>query len=253
MSGEKYFTSKSLSYPRSFLGLLVTGFLLVALPLLGTLLYSAWHTERLTEQSRSAVLGAAKAARASRSLVNRTGSIERLALQIAASPDPRLRADLMRAHGGFKQVSSELSLLPLDEEQLAALNRAIDHEQQLFDALDSSRSGPDARVLRDLAARLVDDAYQVLAVSYIVADREVERLGASADEVHRRLIVMVLLATAIALAAALVLTRLIARPIAQIDSAIRQLGSADFEREIRVSGPPTCRAWASGSTGCAGA
>src|SRR4029077_20259370 len=44
-------------------------------------------------------------------------------------------------------------------------------------------------------------------------------------------------ATAIALAAALVLTRLIARPIAQIDSAIRQLGSADFEHPIRVSGP----------------
>ena len=83
MSGEKYFTSKSLGYPRSFLGLLVAGFLLVALPLLGTLLYSAWHTERLTEQARSAMLGAAKAARASRSLVNRTGSIERLALQIA--------------------------------------------------------------------------------------------------------------------------------------------------------------------------
>jgi two-component system sensor histidine kinase GlrK len=91
--------------------------------------------------------------------------------------------------------------------------------------------------VRELAAQLVDDAYEVLAVSYFVADREVERLGASTDQTHRRLIVMVLLATAIALAAALALTRVIARPIAQIDSAIRQLGSADFEREIRVSGP----------------
>ena len=237
MSGDKYFTSKSLSYPRSFLGLLVAGFLLVSLPLLGTLLYSAWHTERLTEQSRNAVLGAAKAARASRSLVNRTGSIERLALQLAISPDPRLRADLARVHAGFKQVSSELSLLPLDEEQLGALNRTIDHEQRLFDEVDSSRGPPNALLVRDLAGKLVDDAYQVLAVSYIVADREVERLGASADEVHRRLIFMVLIATAIALAAALTLTHIIARPIAQIDSAIRQLGSADFEREIKVSGP----------------
>jgi two-component system sensor histidine kinase GlrK len=236
MSGEKYFTSKSRTYPRSFLGLLVAAFLLVALPLLGTLLYSAWHTERLTEQSRSAVLGAAKAARISRWLVNRTGSIERLALQIAISPDPALRADLARVHAGFKQVASELSLLPLDEEQLAALNRTIENEQRLFQAVDGAPA-PDARVVREFAGRLVDDAYQVLAVSYIVADREVERLGAKADEVHRRLIVMVLISTAIALAAALALTRLIARPIAQIDSAIRQLGSADFEREIRVSGP----------------
>ena len=37
-------------FPRSFLGLLIAGFMLVALPLLGTLLYSAWHTQRLTEQ-----------------------------------------------------------------------------------------------------------------------------------------------------------------------------------------------------------
>jgi two-component system sensor histidine kinase GlrK len=48
---------------------------------------------------------------------------------------------------------------------------------------------------------------------------------------------MVLIATALALAAALALTRLIARPIAELDSAIRQLGGADFERPIRVSGP----------------
>jgi two-component system sensor histidine kinase GlrK len=88
---------------------------------------------------------------------------------------------------------------------------------------------------------MVDEAYQVLAVSYFIADREVERLGASADEVHRRLIVMVLLATALALAAALALTRLITRPIAQLDKAIRQLGGADFERPIRVSGPADLR------------
>ena len=236
MSVERNFIA--LRYPRSFLGLLVAAFLLVALPLLGTLLYSAWHTERLTEQSRSAVSGAAAAARASRSMVNRIGSIERLALQLAVLQDPRLRVDFARAHASFKQVASELSSLPLDVGQLAALNRTIDREQTLFDQIQSPpRGGLHTRKVRDLAGALVEDAYQVLALSYFVADREVERLSASTDEVHRRLIVMVLIATALALAAALVLTRMIARPIAEIDSAIRQLGSADFERPIRVSGP----------------
>jgi two-component system, NtrC family, sensor histidine kinase GlrK len=56
----------ALRFPRSFLGLLVTGFLLVAAPLVGALLYSAWHTQRLAEQSRSAVYNAAQAARGSR-------------------------------------------------------------------------------------------------------------------------------------------------------------------------------------------
>jgi two-component system, NtrC family, sensor histidine kinase GlrK len=236
MIAERKFTA--MQYPRSFLGLLVAAFLLVALPLLGTLLYSAWHTERLTEQSRIAVSGAAAAARTSRAMVNRIGSIERLALQLAVLDDPQLRADFARAHTGFKQVAGELSQLPLDEAQRAALNRTIDQEQSLFTRMDASPgrvSG--AQAVRERAGALVDEAYQVLALSYAVADREVERLGASADDVHRRLIVMVLISSALALAAALALTRIIARPIAQIDSAIRQLGSADFERPIRVSGP----------------
>jgi two-component system sensor histidine kinase GlrK len=237
MTGEKYFTAKSLPYPRSFLGLLVTGFLLVALPLLGTLLYSAWHTERLTEQSRSAVFGAAKAARASRALVNRISSIERLALQVSVLPDSELRADFARVHSAFRDIATELSALPLEKEQHAALTRTVEREQALYDFVGTAPRGADLRKVREQVAALVDDAYQVLSVSYFVADREVERLADSADDLHRRLIVMVLLATALALAAALLLTRHIARPIAEINLAIRQLGAADFEKPIKVRGP----------------
>jgi len=55
--------------------LLVTCCLLVALPLVGGLAWSAWNTERLAERSANAVFNAAQAARTSRSLVNRIGSI----------------------------------------------------------------------------------------------------------------------------------------------------------------------------------
>ena len=79
-----------MTYPRSFLGLLLAGFTLVALPLVGALAYSAWNTERLAGQSRSAVFNASQAARASRSLVERIGSIERLAQQVAVMDDPEL-------------------------------------------------------------------------------------------------------------------------------------------------------------------
>jgi two-component system sensor histidine kinase GlrK len=229
-------------FPRSFLGLLIAGFLLVALPLLGTLLYSAWHTQRLTEQGRSAVSGAARAAMASRALVNRAGSIERLAMQVAVLPDEQLRADLTRAHASFQQLADELRRQPLDTAQASALLRTIRGEQAWFERVTSARrSDADLASVRVLGGKMVDDAYQVLAVSYYIADREVERLGAGADDVHRRLIVMVLVATALALAAALALTRLISRPIAELDSAIRQLGSADFARPISVSGPADLR------------
>jgi two-component system sensor histidine kinase GlrK len=240
MGAERTFPA--MRFPRSFLGLLIAGFLLVALPLLATLLYSAWHAERLTGQARSAVSGAAKAATASRSLASRIGSLERLALQLAVLPDARLREDFRRAHAGFRQLAAELAQLPLEQSQRMALERAAGRAQTLHDMVLLAGAGrPDVRAVRALSAALADDASQVLSSSYFVADREVERLGAAADEVYRGLIVMVLIASAAALAAALALTRLISRPIAELDAAIRQLGDGDFARAIRVSGPADLR------------
>ena len=80
-------------YPRSFLGLLLAGFTLVILPLVGALAYSAWNTERLAGKSRTAVFNASQAARASRSLVDRIAAIERVAQQMALLNDPELAVD----------------------------------------------------------------------------------------------------------------------------------------------------------------
>src|SRR5438046_9196052 len=87
-----------MAYPRSFLGLLLTGFMVVALPLVGALAYSAWNTERLAEQSRTAVFSASQAARASRTLVNPTASTEPRAQQSAAVKDPAPTASYAPAH-----------------------------------------------------------------------------------------------------------------------------------------------------------
>src|SRR2546421_11535202 len=111
--------SPRLPYRRSSLGLLLTGFTLVMLPLVGSLAYSAWNTERLAGQSRTAVFNASQAARASRSMVERIGTIERLAQQIAVLDDPELAAGYARAHRSFKQLAGEIALLPLDGAQVA--------------------------------------------------------------------------------------------------------------------------------------
>jgi two-component system sensor histidine kinase GlrK len=232
--------SPALGYPRSFLGLLVIGFLLVALPLAAALLWSAWNTERLAQRSTNAVFDAAQAARASRSLVNRIGSIERLARLIAAQPEEALQVDLARVHSSFDTVAGELSRLPLEETQQAALRRTVERERALYETL-SGGARLDPKAVSAQANELAEGAYEVLAISYLVADREVERLRESAEEVQRRLIMFVMLAGALALAIALVLTRVIARPIGQLDSAIRRLGRAEFERPIRVSGPADLR------------
>jgi two-component system sensor histidine kinase GlrK len=227
-----------MGYPRSVLGLLLAGFTLVALPLVGALAYSAWHTERLAEQSRNAVYSAAQAARASRSLVNRIGSIERLAQQMAVARDPALAADYARARHSFKQISGELLTLRLEGDHLAALKRTMAQEQGLHDLLaEAPRRKLDPRRIGRITGELAENAYEVLAISYQIADREVGRLRANAETVQHRLILLVIFSTAVVLGIALALTRYIARPIAELDASIRQLGDADFSRPITVRGP----------------
>jgi two-component system sensor histidine kinase GlrK len=184
------------------------------------------------------VFNAAQAARASRSLVNRISSIERIAQQYMVLADPELIADYARVRKSFKLVSSELSLLPLDEEQLAALNRTIDQEQKLYDMLIATPSKQlDPKLVGQRAGDLAESAYEVLAISYVIADREVERLRTFAEGVRERMGLLLIVTVALAMATALILTRVIARPIRELDASIRQLGSADFSRPIRVSGP----------------
>jgi two-component system, NtrC family, sensor histidine kinase GlrK len=232
-----------LPYPRSFLGLLLTGFTLVSLPLVGALAYSAWHTERLASQSRSAVFNASQAARASRSMIERIAAIERIAQQMAVLEDPELAVSYARVHRAFRALAAEIEQLPLDEAQVAALQRTVAEEQGLYDRLtdpDRPRRFP-AREMSERMDRLIESARDVLAINNRIVDREVERLRSNADDVQRGLMVLVLFSTAVALAIALILTRAIARPIAQIDGAIRQLGGADFTRPIDVRGPDDLR------------
>jgi two-component system sensor histidine kinase GlrK len=221
-----------MAYPRSFLGLCFASFMLVAAPLVAALAYSAWHSERLAEQSRHAVFNAAQAARASRTLVNRISSLERL----ATLRTPGVDADLGRVHASFRQVAQELLQLPLEEDQLAALKRTMTHEQGLYDLLTSGKRAERGQVAA-LTTGLAENASEVLAISTRVADREVLRLRADAETVQRQLVLLVIFSTAVALALALALTRHIARPIAQLDAAIRQLGGADFSQPIAVRGP----------------
>jgi two-component system, NtrC family, sensor histidine kinase GlrK len=229
-------------YPRSFLGLLLAGFTLVMLPLVGALAYSAWNTERLATQSRSAVFNASQAARASRSLVDRISAIERVAQQMTVVDDPGLAVDYARVHRSFRQLADEIAQLPLDASQLAALNRTLAEEQALYDMLTGlPRPKPATEAVAARVDRLIEAAREVLAINNRIVDREVERLRAKAEKVQRGLIVLVIFSTAVALTIALALMRYIARPISEIDAAIRQLGGADFSRAIAVRGPEDLR------------
>ena len=234
--------AETLPYPRSFLGLLLAGFTLVMLPLVGALAYSAWNTEQLAAQSGTAVFTASRAARASRSLVDRIAAIERVAQRLTLLNDPRLAVDYARVHRSFRQLAEEIAQLPIDDTQAAALRRTVEQEQSLYDLLTGEpRPQLDTRAVTERIDRLVESARDVIAINNRIADREVEGLQSRAEQVQHGLLLLVFFSTAVALIIALALTRYIARPISEIDAAIRQLGGADFSRAIAVRGPEDLR------------
>src|SRR5471030_3031846 len=138
---KRSFEFKGLRYPSSVLKLLLLGFGLVSLPLVLALLNATAYVDRLTTQSQAAVDQAAESARGSRVLMEQVTAMERLARQYLILGDAALLADYAKVRSGFKQTTSDMSLLPLDESQLRDLNRTIEKEQALFEQLGQLRQG----------------------------------------------------------------------------------------------------------------
>ena len=229
-------------YPRSFLKFILLGFLLASLPLLyalGELIYSL---DRLASESRQEVLQAAQAGRSSRLLFEQATTLERLARQQLILEDPALLEDYARVRQDFRATTSQLGQLPLEAGQLAALTKLGERETRLHDLLLSPARTPDT--IRNLAegyGQLVEGAQGMLTATNQLTQRAIERLQETADQGREKWIYLALATAAIALALAVFFAVLIARPIRQLDLAIRQMGSADFTHAIEVNGPQDLR------------
>jgi two-component system, NtrC family, sensor histidine kinase GlrK len=233
---KRTFEIPGLRYPKSFLKLLLLGFGLVSLPLALALLNATVYLDRLTTQSQAAVDQAAGAARGSRVLMEQVTAMERLARQYLILGDAALLADYAKVRSGFKQTTSDMSLLPLDEPQLQDLNATIEKEQALFEQLGRKR-GASRRQLIGGYVELSELANNVLSQSNLLIEREVENMGEAARRAQHSLLWQLAASIPLGVMIAMLFAFLIAKPIRQLDHAIRQLGSAEFATAISVRGP----------------
>src|SRR6266699_449411 len=215
-------------YPRSFLSLLLLAFALVAAPLVVAFYNAAVYVEQLAGQSQTAVSQAAQASRGSRLLVEQTTALERVVRQyLILNDDARLRAN-------FKANTSELSLQPLDEPQLHELNSTIDKEQGLYEQLlGKPKTAADKKALVEGYVVLSGLARDVLNTSNALIDREVESMRRTGERAQRILWLQLAATIPLGILLAVGVTLLIARPIRQLDQAIRRLGAGEFEGDIR--------------------
>jgi len=225
-------------YPKSFLQLILIGFALVSLPLFYAFFNAAVYVDRLANQSQKAVYQAVQATQGSRILVEQLTQMERTIRQFVILGDESLLEDYANSHRNFRETATELGRLPLEGEQRKKLDELVEREQKLFASVQKNPRDP--RNSKSMVVEYIllsDLAQSILAQSNLLVDREVNVLERTAYEAQRILLWQVLASVPIAVLLAVGFTILIARPIRQLDIAIRKLGSEQYSSPIEVSGP----------------
>jgi two-component system sensor histidine kinase GlrK len=229
-------------YPRSFLKFILLGFLLVSLPLVYALVELMFSLDRLQQQGQEAVQHAAQAGRASRQLFEQSTTLERVVRQYLILEDPALLDDYGRVRQEFRATARQLSQLPLSKEQQATLEGLGDAEARLHALLRAPQRPPEAQArLADGYARLADGAQSMLGATNDLTERAIEQLQDIAAKARQKWRYLAYATAGIALALAILFAVLIARPIRQLDLAVRRMGTADFTHAIEVNGPQDLR------------
>ncbi len=227
-----------ITYPRSFLSLLLIGFSIVAAPLLFALLSNAVAFERLAGISEQEVHAAVKVTQLSRAVLSAVTSLERSARQYAVAGEATFLEAYRANRARFLGLARELEAMELTDAQRAQLV-AIETREQSINGL-VTRLGPVPALSRQLAGdfdRLVDEGAALVQTGDRMIDASIEELRSRAVESRNN--VLWLMAAIVPLALALIasFTWLIARPIRQVSAGIRGLGEGQFARPIRVEGP----------------
>ena len=224
--------------PDSFPKLLVIGFAMVALPLIIALINNAITIDQFANRSQHAVHQAVQSTQSSRRLAELLATLERNAKQVVilGNRTPLQAYEANRA--SFLQAVAEFGALQLDAEQRVALTAIVSGEAQSYAVLRNPQSAvPDVVLAAGEYVKLSKHAVEIIAHGDWMIDREIEAMQQMAARAQRITFWQMLALVPVALLLAAGFTVLIARPIRQIDAALRRMGGGDFSAPVGVSGP----------------
>lgn len=224
--------------PRSLNGLILVGFGLVAVPLLIAIVWALVGLDRLAAQSEQLIVSGVTATENNRALAQQVASLERVARQFLV-----LRTDesiaLMRQD--LESIERTLDqMLPLAEQAEATglMNAIRTTSSLLVDRLAANNITPEEEEAAVAAFGTLRQEVQALGT---VLSSHIDAELTSLQESMRRAQQVSAWQTAALVPGTILLvlffTHLVARPIRQIDSAIRQLGQSGFSRPIHIEGP----------------
>jgi two-component system, NtrC family, sensor histidine kinase GlrK len=226
-------------YPASFPVLLLAGFFLVSLPLLGGMVNASYMVARIADEGHQAIDVTLAVTRAGRQLVEGVSSLQRAAGQYYVLESPSLGQAFQEAHDAIQANFATLLRQPLDARQNRQVVELARAEAELFERLGRGRAAGAGQfdTYSEAFDRLYGAAVEVEAEGQRLIDRQVAAMGESADAVRHALVWQALAMIPLSLFLTGLFSWLINRPLRQLARVIRRLGEDDLGEFPPVEGP----------------
>jgi two-component system sensor histidine kinase GlrK len=239
--------------PRSLTGLILLGFVIVALPaLLGTI-SAAIEMRTLSAASERLVVNGVTATQYTQALVRQVSSIERAVRLYQIIPRDNLleafrqnRSLMLETLDGFASLPNGSATAErsgdggLDDRE-AVIQRMRTTVQSISDAVESKSPVRIGRTLQEFN-QLARDAGQLSTLASQQTDRELKQLQQETEDVRRRLFWQSAALVPVTVGLILLFGVFLTRPIRQIDAAIGNIGHGRLSEPVSVQGPSDLKA-----------
>jgi two-component system sensor histidine kinase GlrK len=229
----------SFSRPRSIVRLVLLGFTAVALPLMAAVITAVVQVDRLARSGQMAVLSAAAATQESRAILENLTAMERSLGQYYVLGDRDFHRTYLGRRSAFEAAAHRLAQLDAAKTPHHRLTALLQAEAGVNSRLliGGRPAFADAGMVSPSFAGLHEQARDILAESSQRIAVEADRTREAAAGLQRTLLLQAAAAVPVALLLAGLFVVLITRPLRQLDSQIRRLGSGSFDAAVAVKGP----------------
>lgn len=221
---------------RSINALVVVGFAVVGLPLIGAILLSTVYLERLTRLGEVAVVTGVAATRQARILSEQLTAMERHARQYAVLQDPALLELYERRQERVAAAAEELRQL-LPDAEIGAATTELLARSRAVSITSFARNGEVGNGRANVFEGLIEISVAINNRVRVLTETRIAELQRQSQRTQQLLVWQAGAVIVLAVALAAIFTLMISRAVRQLVIAITRLGEGRFEETIRVRGP----------------
>ena len=227
--------------PRSLSGLILLGFVVVALPLLFGTINAAIEMRNLSTASERLVTNGVAATQYTQAIVRQVASLERTARLFQILRRDALLETFRQNHQLLMQTLDGLEGLPGDPDRAAVIERI----RLTTNSIERGLADTDPRAINDALrqfTQLAKDAGQLSSLASRQTDRELRELRAETERTRQRILWQTAALLPVTLGLLLLFAWFVGRPIRQIDRAIEAIGHGRLNEPVGVQGPTDLQA-----------